>query len=396
MTADAWPADPNATRSRPAPGRAAAAPDFQRDVYCVLGLPFDAVTMTQAVAQVRHAAFSNTRCFISTPNLNFLIAARSDDAFRNSVLNSDLSLADGMPLIWMSRLLGLPLRERVSGAGLFESLLAHAGPPVTVFFFGGPDGVAATACEKVNARAGGLRCVGFESPGFGSLESISDAERIARINASGAQFVIVALGAKKGQAWIERNAAALTAPVLCHLGAVVNFAAGVVQRAPRWVQSAGLEWAWRIKEEPALLKRYVDDGLHFLRLLVARVLPEALTRATRGDGPATPTAPSLSSSTSATTTTIALAGAWQRASLAPLRAALQSALASGLPICVDVEKVTHLDNAAIALLLLAFTPTMARTPLRLRGVGLGLARTLRRNGAEFLLSGSPRGEQADV
>src|SRR4051812_3004369 len=107
MATDAWPSsDPNAERSRPPHGdRAVAAPDFQRDVYCVLGLPFDAVTMTQTVARVRQAALTNKRCFISTPNLNFLIAARSDTAFRDSVLNSDLSLADGMPLIWMARLL---------------------------------------------------------------------------------------------------------------------------------------------------------------------------------------------------------------------------------------------------------------------------------------------------
>jgi len=398
MATDSWPSsDPNAERSRPPHGdRAVAAPDFQRDVYCVLGLPFDAVTMTQTVARVRQAALMNKRCFISTPNLNFLIAARSDTAFRDSVLNSDLSLADGMPLIWMARLLGLPLPERVSGAGLFESLLAHAGPPVTVFFFGGPDGVAATACEKVNARAGGLRCVGFESPGFGSLESISDAERIARINASGAQFVIVALGAKKGQAWIERNAAALTAPVLCHLGAVVNFAAGVVQRAPRGVQAAGLEWAWRIKEEPALLRRYVDDGLHFLRLLFTRVLPDAVTGALRGAGDAARDRPVLTTTSSPTTTTIALAGAWGRDALPPLRAALQTAMASGSAICVDVAKVTHADNALIALLLLAFTPPAARAPLRLRGVGPQLARTLRRSGAEFLLTESPSGETLDV
>ncbi|RYH51318.1 MAG: glycosyltransferase, partial [Alcaligenaceae bacterium] len=201
---------------------------------------------------VRDAAFSRRSCFISTPNLNFLMAARTDAGFRGSVLRSDLSLADGMPLVWVARLLGIPIRERVPGAGLFEQLLRHPGEPITVYFFGGPPGAAEVACRQVNAVGTGLRCVGFDSPGFGSLESMSGAEHIDRINRSGAMFVIVSLGAKKGQAWIELNRHRLEAPVLCHLGAVVNFAAGTVERAPGWVQAAGAEWLWRIAQEPAL------------------------------------------------------------------------------------------------------------------------------------------------
>jgi N-acetylglucosaminyldiphosphoundecaprenol N-acetyl-beta-D-mannosaminyltransferase len=384
MTADAWPRTQEAGSVVPsARGRGSA--DFQREVYCVLGLPFDALTMAQAVAGVRQAAFSNTRCFISTPNLNFLIAARTDRAFRQSVLNSDLSLADGMPLIWMARLLGLPLPERVSGAGLFEQLLAHAGPPVTVFFFGGPDGVAEAACARVNARDGGLRCVGFDSPGFASVEDISDAGRIARINASGAHFVIVALGAKKGQAWIERNAAQLDAPVLCHLGAVVNFAAGVVRRAPGWVQAVGMEWLWRIKEEPGLLKRYVGDGLRFLGLLGTRVLPDALRRLATSNARAPDQAPTVYSTVGTDRVTIELAGAWHRAALQPLRAALSAAKATGLPLCISMHGVTRVDSALIALLMLAVARADASVSARLQGISPRVARTFRRSGAEFLL-----------
>ena len=199
--------------------------DFDRPVVCILGLPFDAIGVAQAVQRIRDAAFAGRRCFVSTPNLNFAIAARSDAAFRGSVLRSDLSLVDGMPLVWIARWLGLPIRERVSGADVFDALQAHPGPALTVYVFGGPTGIAARACERINQRGGGIRCVGFDAPGFGSVESMSSEEQIARINDSGAHFVVVSLGAKKGQAWIEHNATRLTAPVLSHLGAVVNFAA---------------------------------------------------------------------------------------------------------------------------------------------------------------------------
>jgi N-acetylglucosaminyldiphosphoundecaprenol N-acetyl-beta-D-mannosaminyltransferase len=387
MPDHAWSPSPG-KRPGAQTARVRSAPDFQRDVHCVLGLPFDALTMAQTVARVRQAAFTDTRCFISTPNLNFLMAARSDNAFRDSVLNSDLSLADGMPLIWMARLLSLPLRERVSGAGLFEQLLAHAGPPVTVYFFGGPDGVAATASARVNARGGGLRCVGFDSPGFGSVEDISDADRIARINASGAQFVIVALGAKKGQSWIEHNAARLDAPVLCHLGAVVNFAAGAVQRAPVWVQSAGMEWLWRIKEERNLLKRYVDDGLQFLRLLATRVLPEAVSRQLARFDRTLESEPALTCTVGTDVVTIELSGPWDGPLLQPLRTALDSAQASGLPLQIAMHQVTRVGSALIALLMLAFAHPAAGAPLQLQGVSRRLAQTFHRNGAEFLLSAS--------
>jgi N-acetylglucosaminyldiphosphoundecaprenol N-acetyl-beta-D-mannosaminyltransferase len=119
-------------------------------------------------------------------------------------------------------------------------------------------------------------CVGHESPGFGSVEEMSGSDVLERIDASEADFLVVALGAVKGQAWIQRNRARLRVPVISHLGAVVNFAAGTVSRAPAWVQRAGLEWAWRIKEEPALWRRYARDARAFAGLFAGSLLPYML------------------------------------------------------------------------------------------------------------------------
>ena len=95
--------------------------DFDRNVYCLLGLPLDAVGMAEAVRRVRAAATEGNRCFLSTPNLNFLIACQADPAFRDSVIPSDLSVTDGMPLVWLARLLGLPIGERVPTSIVFET-----------------------------------------------------------------------------------------------------------------------------------------------------------------------------------------------------------------------------------------------------------------------------------
>jgi N-acetylglucosaminyldiphosphoundecaprenol N-acetyl-beta-D-mannosaminyltransferase len=228
-------------------------PQPVRDLHWILGLPFDAVTLQEAVDRVRAAAKNRTPLFISTANLNFLIASQKDEAFRDSVIHSDLSLADGMPIIWMAKLLNLPIHERVAGASLFDALRyqpLNAGErPLRIYFFGGPDGVAQRAHEAINQDSGSMECCGYMSPGFGSIEEMSTLEILHQINATEADFVVVSLGAKKGQAWIERNRTLLNAPVISHLGAVVNFVAGTVQRAPIWVQRIGAEWVWRIKEE---------------------------------------------------------------------------------------------------------------------------------------------------
>ena len=263
---------------RPRPSTAPE-PAPERRALSLLGLPIDVLTMDEAVQQVRDAVRLRRPLFLSTPNVNFLIGAQRDAGFRDSVLDSDLSLADGMPLVWMSRLLRTPLPERVTGAGLFERLCTEPPPgqvPIRVFFFGGPPGVAAAAGVALNARAGGLVCVGHASPGFGSVEEMSQSDLITRINASGADFVVVALGAAKGQAWIQHNRSRLDAPVISHLGAVVNFVAGAVCRAPEWIQRSGLEWLWRIKEEPALWRRYAKDARVLAGLMLGAVLPQWL------------------------------------------------------------------------------------------------------------------------
>lgn len=365
--------------------------DFDRPVLCLAGLPFDAVTMAEAVTRVRAAAEDGTPCFLSTPNLNFLIACQNDAAFRDSVINSELSIADGMPLVWMARLLGLPIRERVAGSGLFDAIWRGTGPhaggrrPLAVYFFGGPDGVAERACAVINATPSGFRAVGFECPGFGSVEEMSGEETIALINASGADFVLVALGARKGQEWIERNRSQLSAPVISHLGAVVNFVAGTVSRAPRWMQRSGLEWLWRIKEEPGLWRRYWNDGTAFLGLLFGRVLPYALWRqAHRADDAAFSVRQTVLPEGGMQ---LVIEGAAPESPGPDIRTALREAAAASAALTVDCSRATSLSPAFFGLLLiLKKHRDAAGKTLDFSGVGPSLRRHFVWNGVEFLLN----------
>ena len=374
-----------------APAVSSPSGDFDRDVVAVLGLPFDVCTVAQAATMVRTAASTRQRCFISTPNLNFAIAARSDAEFRNSVLRSDLCLADGMPIVRIARALGLPLRERVAGATLFEFLRASRQAPLSVFFFGGKEGVAAAACARLNASSEGLRCVGYDEAGHGSVEELGDDQTITRMNATGADFVIVSLGARKGQAWIERHASAMRAPVVSHLGAVINFVAGSVQRAPRWVQSLGLEWLWRIKEEPLLWRRYLNDGAGLIRLLFTRVLPLVAWRLL-GVWDQAPASSSLTldrgREAGGAETRILLQGSWTRAELGPLRQALNTCQHDGSTLVLSLHGITRIDSSFVGLMLIArgrFGPL----GIRMVGATARVRRFLRLSGAEHLLDDLP-------
>ena len=328
-------------------------PDFSRDVRCILGLPFDVVTSAEAEKRLHRAIDTRTRCFLSTPNLNFVIGCMGDAAFRSSVLQSDLIVADGWPAIMVGRLLGARLPERVAGSSLFERLVESTNrPPIAVYFFGGPDGVAKAACDRLNAEPSGAKCTGFDAPGFGSVSQMSSRAHLERINGACPDFVVVALGAKKGQAWIQHNHSHIDAPVVSHLGAVVNFVAGTVLRAPKWVQTCGLEWLWRIKEEPSLWRRYASDGLSLIRLMVTRVIPLALhLRISAPDAQALAHA-SVQRTRTRDGSLIRMTGAWTRENSGPLRTAFAAHATSGGAVCIDMSRVTHLDATAIALLAL--------------------------------------------
>jgi N-acetylglucosaminyldiphosphoundecaprenol N-acetyl-beta-D-mannosaminyltransferase len=246
-----------------------------RSVYCVLGVPIDAVNIESVLDKIETAVANRATFLISTPNLNFIVNSLSDPQFRETLLVSDLCSADGAPVVWIARLLGLPIKERVAGSDLFERLqdLSLRRRRISVFLFGGARGVAATAATTLNSQIGGLKCVGTIDPGFCEVNEMSQDHVIETINSSGADLLSVSLGAKKGQSWLYHNHTRLTIPVRAHLGAAINFQAGVIKRAPKVVRVWGLEWLWRIKEEHYLWKRYLNDGLVLLRLLLTRVLP---------------------------------------------------------------------------------------------------------------------------
>jgi N-acetylglucosaminyldiphosphoundecaprenol N-acetyl-beta-D-mannosaminyltransferase len=249
--------------------------DLTREVYGVLGIPVDAIDMATALRRIKTAAACSAPFLISTANLNFLVTSRSDPEFRESLLQSDLCTADGMPIVWIARLLRIPINERIAGSSIFVALKSAPITPhrIKVFLFGGAEGAAAAACKTLNAESGGLTCAGSYDPGFCTVDEMSTDAIIDTVNSSNANFLAAALGAKKGQAWLLQNHDRLRIPVRVHLGAAINFQAGTVKRAPARMRKWGLEWLWRIKEEPQLWRRYWNDGVVLLQIVLTQIVP---------------------------------------------------------------------------------------------------------------------------
>lgn len=330
------------------------ATNFSRSVYCLLGLPIDAISISCAIEQIQSAAWLQTRCFFSTPNLNFVIKGRMYADFRDTVLQSHLSVADGMPLVWIARWLGIPITERIAGSSLFERLSRESREKLAVYFFGGPEGVAAEAAMALNKSSAGMTCVGFASPGFGTVNEMSAPSAINQINDSNPDFLVVALGAEKGQAWIKHNLHTLRVPVVSHLGAVINIVAGKITRAPQWVQRSGLEWMWRIREEPTLWRRYLSDGLQLSRILVTQIFPAILHQRAAFIPEQKFLGATFSIQNEGEQHIYFLKGPWNEKNLAPLRTALSTLNNNPVSISLDFQEVTYIDCAFLGLLCLLY------------------------------------------
>jgi N-acetylglucosaminyldiphosphoundecaprenol N-acetyl-beta-D-mannosaminyltransferase len=364
--------------------------DLRREVYCILGLPIDAIEMPAVVSKIEFAAGCRAPFFLSTPNLNFLVRAQSDPEFRDSVLLSDLCPPDGMPLVWIARLMGLPVKSRIAGSDIFDALMSRRRPArqLKVYLFGGADGVAAEAARTINAEHVGLRCVGAMSPGYGNVDELSKDEIIDLVNASNADFVLASLGALKGQLWLHRNRRRLGVPVRSHLGAVINFQARTIRRAPIWLGKLGFEWLWRIKEEPQLWSRYLNDGLVLIRLLVTRTLPliaESLWRQVRYGGKHDVLI--LQARVDGPVTRLALIGAATTHHIEKAASMLRELLQTRTEVVIDVSRTEFIDARFFGLLLMFRKQLIDRgAHLKFIDASPGISRIFRLNGVEYLLA----------
>jgi N-acetylglucosaminyldiphosphoundecaprenol N-acetyl-beta-D-mannosaminyltransferase len=232
----------------------------------ILGVRIDDVTCQEAIAHVERWVVEGGSHQIATVNVEFIMEARRNPAFRRVLAQSDLCVPDGIGVLWAARRQGWPLRQRVPGVELLQQIAARgAERGWRIYFLGAAPGVAEQAATALAERHPGLKVAGCYA---GSPHPEQEDEIVGWVRAARPDVLFVAYGAPRQDLWIARNQARIGVPVALGVGGSFDFIAGVAQRAPLWVQRAGLEWLHRLIKQPWRLRRQMAIPRFMLLVLL--------------------------------------------------------------------------------------------------------------------------------
>ncbi len=237
----------------------------------VLGIKVDNASEDEAFSLIDAWIDGAAPTYMAVVNAAKLVSARRDDDLRQALMDADLVTADGMSVVWASRLLRSPLKERVTGIDMFERLIGHAARRgASVYLLGGRDEAVGGIVARFRREYPNLRVAGYRNGYFTGAEAVGVAEQIRR---SEAELLFVAMGSPMQEIWIASNLAATGARFALGVGGAFDHLSGLSRRAPRWVQQAGMEWLYRLLSEPRRLwRRYLIGNLLFTWLVAKQLV----------------------------------------------------------------------------------------------------------------------------
>ena len=250
------------------PGLPLPSPGSQTPIpgsFTVLGVRVDAVQIPDVIELMERWIAARSAChFIAFTGMHGISETQYDPSFKQILNSADLVVADGMPLVWLGRWHGYAMRRRVYGPELMETFCRKTGPLYRHYFYGGGPGVADRLAEILKQRYG-VRTVGTYSPPFRPLTEEEKVEVDRRIQAAAPDVVWVGMSTPKQERWMYEHRPRLTVPLMAGVGAAFDFIAGTVKQAPAWMQENGLEWFFRLVQEPRRLwRRYLVFGSKFV------------------------------------------------------------------------------------------------------------------------------------
>ncbi|MFZ0759278.1 MAG: WecB/TagA/CpsF family glycosyltransferase [Candidatus Sulfotelmatobacter sp.] len=236
-----------------------AAPSFR-----VLGVRVSAVQIPDVMERMEQwIAEADRTHYIAVTGMHGVTESKQDPRFRAILEKADLVVPDGMPLVWLGRWRGYPLRRRVYGPELMETFCRKTGAKYAHFFYGGAPGVADNLA-RIEQERHGIRVAGTFCPPFRPLTNQEQCEVVAAIQAAKPDVLWVGLSTPKQERWMEEYQGRLRVPVLLGVGAAFDLNSGGLKQAPRWMREHGLEWLFRLLAEPRRLwKRYLVQGSKF-------------------------------------------------------------------------------------------------------------------------------------
>lgn len=236
-----------------------------------MNIEIDNLTMDETLSAVDDLIRQNKNSFVVTPNVDHIVKLNTNEKLKAAYSEADLILTDGKPLIWASKLFRTPIKEKISGSDLFPELCKFAAEHhYKMFFLGAKDGVAAKAANILKKKYDGLEIVGCYSPAVGFEKDPKEIENIAQmVLHAKPHILILAFGCPKQEIFALDYRNKLQVPISFCLGASLDFAAGYVKRAPRWMSNIGLEWLYRLYQEPRrMFKRYVLEDWKFAKMFI--------------------------------------------------------------------------------------------------------------------------------
>lgn len=219
------------------------------------GIPFDDVSPDKIIAKALGLIGSGRGVYAVTPNPEIVMAAGNDPALRDAILSADLILPDGVGLIWASKILGRPIHHRLPGIDFASSMLVKIADRCgSVYLLGAKPGVAQLAGEKLAQCYPGLRIAGTHHGYFSAGE---EASILKEIRQSGAELLFVCLGSPRQELWMKKNSADLPGVLMVGLGGSLDVYSGRIRRAPPLWRRLGLEWLFRLLQEPKRITRMI-------------------------------------------------------------------------------------------------------------------------------------------
>lgn len=233
----------------------------------VCGIPVANLTEGEAVAAIDKMISEGGSHYAAVVNAAKIVAATRDERLKQVLLGADMVTADGMSVVWASRLLGQPLKQRVTGIDLFERLIGHAaGRGWSVYFLGAKEESVRGTVERLKSRHAGLRVAGYHNGFFAASETVAIAEAIWE---SAADLLFVAMGSPAQEKWIASQLERSGVRFALGVGGSFDHISGLAIRAPQWMQRSGLEWLYRLLREPRRMwRRYLIGNSTFIWMVI--------------------------------------------------------------------------------------------------------------------------------
>ena len=229
------------------------------------------LSMSETIETIEQMILSDKKSYIVPINVDVVIKIEKDNYLKKIVDEADMVLVDGKPLIWISKLHHKPVKAKISGSDLVPLLCEKAAKKgYSIFILGGKEGVAEQAQKKIEEKYSGINVVGTYAPPFGFETNERELDKINQmITEKAPDILIVCFGCPKQEKWIYENIESYNAKVSICAGATVDFLAGNVKRAPKWMSEHGLEWFYRFLQEPnRMFRRYFIDDLKIVKLII--------------------------------------------------------------------------------------------------------------------------------